>query len=159
MQKSSHSENNSISKAITYAIETLNSVKAIQFMKNILRVTNYQNLKSGKKEISEIQFEFNIHNLNQVIVDYDITDIISKNKDFLINHTPFKSCDNIGLVANGWVLGPFDEAENFIDSDFSLLERFIIKLGIRNIKNLVTKWNLESADDKILMINCILGNF
>lgn len=29
-----------------------------------------------------------------------------------------------GVVANGRVLGPFDEEENFTVEDFSLLERF-----------------------------------
>lgn len=158
LQKSSHSENNSIAKAISYAMDKLNSEQATKFIKIILRENNYQSLKSGKKEYSEILLEFNIEDLNRIITDYDISERISKNEIFLKNHTPFTTGDSIGLVANGWILGPFDETENFIDSDFSLLERFILKLSLKSVKNLVTKWNLESPDDKILMISCLLGN-
>ncbi len=66
------------------------------------------------------------------------------------------------------VLGPFDDGETFLDSDFSLLENFILKICLRQIKELVTKWNLsghtkssslKTLDDKVLMISSIVGKY
>lgn len=40
---------------------------------------------------------------------------------------------SIGLVANGRVIGPFDEDEEFIPADFLLLERFAMKSSVEKV--------------------------
>lgn len=119
-------------------------------------------MKDKKKQFSEVLKEttgLEVSNLDQLIADFDLDKLLEINKKFLSEHTPFKRDDDIGLVANGWVLGPLEENEVFIDSDFALMERFIIKLGLKSIKALVTKWELPNPNDKIFMINCLLGKF
>lgn len=40
---------------------------------------------------------------------------------------------SIGIVANGRVIGPFDEDEEFIPADFLLLERFAMKSSVEKV--------------------------
>jgi hypothetical protein len=55
-----------------------------------------------------------------------------------------------------------------LDSDFSLLENFLLKIGLRQIKELINKWNNDKGfnsnaqntlDDRVLMISSIVGKY
>lgn len=48
------------------------------------------------------------------------------------------------------ILGPFEQSESFIDSDFSLLENFILKIGLKQINELLNKWNLKNLEKKYI---------
>ncbi len=146
-------------KAIGYAITNLNSAQAVKFITKILRESAYTALKSGAKKFAEVLKELDIANIDEEISSFDIESLLASHSSFLSAHTPFKSPTDTGLVANGWVLGPFDNDESFTESDFSLMERFALKLGLKSIKALVTKWNLPQADDKTLMISALLGKY
>lgn len=53
-----------------------------------------------------------------------------------------------GVVANGRVLGPFDDDENFTVEDFSLLERFSSSTYLEKINSALEKHSDED-DGKI----------
>ncbi|CAF0796713.1 unnamed protein product, partial [Brachionus calyciflorus] len=108
----------------------------------------------------DIKFENELYsNINS----HDLTKTLDSNRDFLTEATPFKESSNIGLFANGWILGPFDDEEVFIDSDFNLLENFIKKIGLKQIENLIHKWGTSSLgkeiDEKILKIHSTIGKY
>lgn len=46
------------------------------------------------------------------------------------------------------MLGPFDDNETFYESDFSLLENFILKIGLKQIRDLIPKWRLNISSQK-----------
>lgn len=56
-----------------------------------------------------------------------------------------------GVVANGRILGPFNDDENFTVEDFSLLDQFSMASYGQKIKNVLEKDN--SDDDGILKNN------
>ena len=102
-----------------------------------------------------------LSNLDQEVTSLDIQTIKDQHFSLIQSHaslSSFKS-NSMGLIANGWVLGPFDNTETFIDNDFSLLESFIQKIGLTQIKDLViNKWSTkDTAQDLIVKISCILG--
>ncbi len=78
-----------------------------------------------------------------MIADFDVDPLLATHKQFLTEHTPFKRGSDLGLVVNGWVLGPLEPNEEFTDSDFSLTERLALKLGLSKIQSLVTEWSRD----------------
>lgn len=54
---------------------------------------------------------------------------------------------SIGIVANGRVIGPFDEDEEFIPADFLLLERFAMKSSVEKVYSA-----MESKLGKLLLL-------
>lgn len=169
MQKSTKSSDDIVKRTIAYALKNLNSAQAFTFVKRILKEKTYSELKSGKRSLNEIDFKD--LDLDQSFADkikeFDIDTVIREHQTFLQARTPFKSSDHRGLIVNGWVLGPFDDNETFLDSDFSLLENFISKIGLKQIKELINKWKSagtlpssdQSLDDKILRVCAIIGKY
>jgi len=158
LQKRSE-ESDVFKKAIGYAITKLDSVHAVKFITKILRESVYLSIQSGAKLFSEVLKEQDIPNLDEEINNFDIKSLLAAHRSFLSTHTPFKDPSHVGLVANGWVIGPFESDESFIDSDFSLMERFVVKQGLKSVKMLVNKWDLAQSEDKIFMISALLGKY
>jgi hypothetical protein len=92
--------------------------------------------------------EFEIDEIDKKINDFNINSVIEQHRSFLVSNTPLKNSNDEGLIANGWVLGPFDEQETFIDSDFSLLENFILKIGLKQIQGIIAKWENKIGNKK-----------
>jgi UDP-glucose:glycoprotein glucosyltransferase len=159
-KRSSQSKGDDIvKKAIAYSLDNMDKKLALSVVKKLLKDKAYYDLKKNNQPIQDLGIVelSNYENINR----YDIDALIKKCQEFLVGQTPFKDSDHIGLIANGWILGPFENDEEFIQSDFSLLENFILKTGLKQTKQLIQKWNNEKSiqdlDDKTIMINSILG--
>ena len=127
---------------------------AKKFIKKILRESSFNDIKSKKKTFAEL--EPGVEDLNVKIDEFDYKSIVDKNKKFLAANTLFKESNNEGLIVNGWMLGPFEENETFFDSDFSLLENFILKIGLKQIRDLIPKWRLNVSSQKYIKLKIII---
>ena len=146
MQKTSKSKGDDLlKKSISYALNSMNQKQSYAFIKRILKEKTYTELKAGKKTLSNIDFKDLAldEGFERKISSFDLKPIFDENRAFLESSSSFKSSDHEGIIANGWTLGPFDETETFLDSDFSLLENFMLKIGLKQIKELISKWKLN----------------
>jgi UDP-glucose:glycoprotein glucosyltransferase len=153
-----------IKKAIVYSLTNLDAKKSVSLVKKLVKEKTFKELKTGEKKLQDLNLaELSDPSELVKVENIDLEPIIKQNEEFFRDQTPFKDSDQTGLIANGWVIGPFDEDEQFIDSDFSLLENFILKTGLKQTKQLIAKWNSASKiaelDDKAIMINSILGKY
>jgi hypothetical protein len=109
LQRSSESSDDDlIKKAIYYALDKLNNHQASQFIKRVLKEKIYNELKQKVKSFSDISelAEFSTDkskDLNKLINEFNVNEIISEHRSLLYKNTPFKSNNDIGLLANGWV--------------------------------------------------------
>jgi UDP-glucose:glycoprotein glucosyltransferase len=159
------SDNDLIKKSIHFALNNLNQKQSFTFIKRLLKEKNYNDLKSKKVQISDIDFKdisnaIDFEKSIEKVADLEAN--LEKNRAFLASlNLPFK---NSGIIANGWVIGPFGEDETFIESDFSLLENFMLRIGLKQVKEMVKNWSnknsdLDDLDNKVLMINSIIGKY
>jgi UDP-glucose:glycoprotein glucosyltransferase len=155
-----------LKRAIFWALERFQTDKKKQatFIKRLLRENTFNQIKFKQTPISQLDFVLkdfsDINDIDTAINSFDLDSLVSQHREFLQVNTPFKQTSSMGLVANGWVLGPFDEDETFIDNDFSLLENYILKIGLTQIKTLVNKqWSIvpNAAPDLIVKISSIIG--
>lgn len=57
VQKSNESKDDLIKKAILYAMNNLNKKQSFMLIKRLLKEKNFNDLKSGKKTISNLEFK------------------------------------------------------------------------------------------------------
>jgi UDP-glucose:glycoprotein glucosyltransferase len=160
-QKSSQDENDLMKKSIQFALENMSKKQATSFIKKILKEKNFNELKSNKKSLGQLEFpDLSVNNLEENVNQFDLSKVLNQHQEFLKSHLPFKRPTDIGLIANGWIVGPLNDDEAFFDSDFTLLENFMLKIGLKQIKDQFQKWkNLNNVDDLILMVNSMLGKY
>jgi UDP-glucose:glycoprotein glucosyltransferase len=154
-----------IKKAVFYALANFDMNKATAFIKKLIRERSFNELKQKKKTISQLDIKevSDVEDLDNKINAFDVGSIVKQHEEFLKGFTTFKESDAMGLFANGWVLGPFEKDETFTDNDFSLLENFIQKIGLKQIRELMAKWTsskpMKNMDDTIVRVSCIIGKY
>ena len=164
MQDSDETDANTIKHALAFALHSLGGKQALTFAKRLVKEKAFNELRANKKSVAELVEggDIKAHDLT-ALASFDLSSTLSAHDTFLKTHTPFKSSSHVGLIANGWMLGPLDDDESFIDSDFKLLENFLTKTGLNGVKELLITWNraapIEALDNKALMITSILGRY
>ena len=158
-----------IKKAIYYVLSNYNIQKARLFIKTLLKEKSFNEVKVNKKAISKLDFKTTLFDDDESICKFNLKEILDKHSAFLSKYTPFKSENDMGLVVNGRILGPFDSDEAFIDSDFSLMENYILKTGLRQLDDALAKWdstklvesnrNNHNIDDLVFMIYSLIGKY
>jgi hypothetical protein len=105
MQKSSASTDDTIKKAIAYALSSLNQKQAFTLIKRLLKEKAYGELKTGKKTIGQLEFkDLAIDgDIEKSVNEFDVTSVLAEHRQFLDKSTPFKNNELRGIVANGWV--------------------------------------------------------
>ena len=95
---------------------------------------------------------------------FSVDSIRHRHNEILKSRTLF-SPSSSGLIANGWQLGPLEADEVFLDSDFALLESFLVgKLGLAELSTWAHSathgqdQQEQVAQDLIVKVNCIIGN-
>jgi UDP-glucose:glycoprotein glucosyltransferase len=112
MQKSTSSADDTIKKAISYALDSsLNQKQSFSLIKRILKEKAFNELKSGKKTLSQLEFkDLGIEeDLEMRVNEYDLQNVLAQHRGFLESSSPFKTSESIGIIANGWV-----SLENFL---------------------------------------------
>jgi UDP-glucose:glycoprotein glucosyltransferase len=162
-----------IKKAISFGLRTFTGKNQLNFIKKILRQNTWSDLIQNKKMLSQLDFKLDqpslLDDIDTKVNNEDIKETIKSHIAFLKRNTPIVSNDDTtksGVIANGWIIGPFDKDESFIDTDFTLMESFLMKNGLNKIKDLVLKWKKVDQhflpkevkiDDILLKITSIIG--
>lgn len=164
LKRSAKSNGDQIKKAIFYALNNFDKKTSLSLIKKIIKEKAFNDLKKNKKTFQELNIsELSDQDVLEKLNNFNIDAVVKEHEEFLNGQTQFRDSEHNGLIANGWILGPFDDDEIFIDKDFSLLENFILKIGLKQTKDLIVKWHSETPlsdiDDKTVMINSILGKY
>lgn len=130
---------NLLNKLVLASLQELQSDKAISYLTSLLK--DEKSISSGKIDIlPELDPYLNVQELSLKML-----------RIFAQRVLKFK-VGQIGIVANGRVLGPLDENEEFTVDDFSLLERFSYALYGEKIQNALSK----AEDGEVISSNTIL---
>ena len=105
MQKSSASTDDTIKKAISYALGSLNQKQSFTFIKRILKEKAFNELKSGKKTLGQLELKgLGVEDdLEKQVNEFDLQSELTHHREFLESSSPFKTSQAVGIIANGWV--------------------------------------------------------
>jgi len=145
LMQSVNSSSNLIKKAILYALEKMPYEQARTFIKRILREKTFKELKSGQKKFAEIDAkDLDLSDIDEKINAIEIDEVLKRHAQFIRDTIGFGPEQNAGIVDNIWLIGTFDDEQEFVESDFSFLESFIRKTGLDKIREPFSKIQLKA---------------
>ncbi|XP_062620063.1 UDP-glucose:glycoprotein glucosyltransferase 1-like [Saccostrea cucullata] len=149
----------SISKAVYTALQTLGNNHAKSLITKLIKEENVADLKSGVKKIQDLE----VHGMD---MDAYMKALEKQTTDFLNHHGIFVRTvlgwgeSDRGLIANGKVCGPLDEAESFTSEDVDLLTKVENQNVARSIKTqmMLMKIDGNRGSELIMKISSLLSS-
>ncbi|KAJ8309822.1 hypothetical protein KUTeg_011687 [Tegillarca granosa] len=146
-----------ITKAVYTAFQTLSNNLAKLFITKLVKEENVQELKAGTKTIEDLEVNGMDMGAYKKALEKQTTDFIKVHRAFVETALGWQK-EARGVIANGKVLGPFDDNEVFLQDDFDLLEKRIYQQGGKQIKEELVKLGIDGrkGSDLVMTISSLL---
>lgn len=151
-------KDNFISRAVYIAMSTLTGNMAKNFVTKLVKEEYVKGLKAGTKTLKDLE-------VNGMDIDQYIATLDKEDGSFLKSHSSFVSrvlqlSPGVqAVIGNGKVIGPLGTDEQFIQEDFSLLEKHLMQTAAKKIQAHVETMKFQShpASDLVMKISSLLS--
>lgn len=136
-------KNQLLNKLVLAALQVYHPEKAAQYVMSLLENDSaVQGMENGKA----------IEIPDELKTSLPIQDLSLKMLRVYCQTVLKMANENRGVVANGRVLGPFDDDEEFILEDFSLLERYSFTTYAEKIQKILSKDEYDDLDGTLSLL-------
>ncbi|XP_064615079.1 UDP-glucose:glycoprotein glucosyltransferase 1-like [Liolophura sinensis] len=148
-----------INKAVHVAMATLSGHIAKSFVTKLVKEENVAALNSGAKTLIDLEVNGMDMKAYLAALKKESNTVLKNHKSFVEKAIKF-DVGVRGVIANGRVLGPFGEDENFIQEDFTLLEKYTFQTSGMKIQRKLTfedtPW--QEASEQIMKTGALLSS-